>query len=311
MGRLEAQLHELQVLSAGSEPDRLRRRVHTILRGRSGVLIAAAARIVQHRRWTDLRSALVTAFDILCEDGALRDPGCGGKTACLTTLDHLDHLELEVFVRGARMVQPEKAWGPPVDTAAPVRARAALALARFPGPSASMMLGALLADPTEAVRRAAIEACVGRPDAAGMLAARWALMDPEALVAQLECGVALVHAGGEIGLDLVGAGLSHSDETLREVAALALAESRSGDALQRLGAALEDAVLPHARSLLIRAIVAHRSPAATVLLDDLLEEGSDADARVVFEARLELVQDPRERALLLDRAAARGIRPGR
>jgi hypothetical protein len=272
------------------------------------VLIAASARIVQQRRWTELRSALVTAFGVLCEEGARRDPGCGGKTACLTTLDHLDHLGLEVFLRAARTVQLEKAWGPPVDTAAPVRARAALALARFSGPEASVMLGALLADSTEAVRRAAIEACVGRPDAAGMLAVRWALMDPEALVAQLECGVALVHAGGDLGLELVSAGLSHPDETLREVAALALAESRSPEALQRLGRALEDAVLPQARSLLIRAMVAHRSPAATVLLDDLLDEGSDADARVVVEARLELTQDPRERALLLDRAAARGIR---
>ena len=92
------------------------------------------------------------------------------------------------------------------------------------------------------------------------------------------------------------------------IAALALAESRSPDALNLLGQALDDAILPASRKSLIRAIVAHRSPGAARILDDLLDDGSDADARVVLHARLELPLDPRDRADLIERAAARGIR---
>ena len=308
MARLEDKLDALRALAASGPPAALRKRLVTVLKGRSGHLVALAARIVQEQRLDDLTGALAQAFDTLSQDGARRDPSCAGKTACLAALDHLDHLELDVFGRAATLVQLEKAWGPPVDTAVSVRARAALALARFPGPEATTLLGVLLADPAEAVRRAAIEALPGRVGAGGLLAMRWRIMDHDALVAQLECGVALVRSAGPLGVDLVAGELESDRETVREVAALALAESRVPEALHRLSASLDAAILPEARALLIRAIAAHRSPGALGLLDDLLDDGSDADARAVLKARLDLPLDPRDRAALLDRAAARGIR---
>jgi len=309
MARLEDRLHALRQLADSGDAKALHKRLTTVFKGKSGILIEQAARIVREQRLVRFQGALVTAFDTLCTDPVRRDPGCSGKTACLTTLDHLDHPDLSIFLRAARIRQLEKAWGPPVDTAVPIRARAALALSRFPESDATTtLLGTLLADPFEGVRRAAIEGLAGRADSGGMLALRWAQMDPEALVAQLECGVALVRTAGPIGITLVGARLSDPSDAIREVAALALAESRSQAALDLLENALDRALLTDERKRLIRAIAAHRSPGAIQLLDDLLDDGSDADARVVLEARLDLPMDPRDRAALIDRAAARGIR---
>jgi HEAT repeat protein len=308
MASLEDKIEALRALAAAGDAASLRKRLLTVFRGKSGILIERAARIVQEQHLPGFSDALVSAFDTLSDDGAKRDPGCGGKAACLNALDHLDHLDPDPFLRAARLQQLEKAWGPPVDTAGPVRSRAALALSRFPGPDARTLIGHLLADPLEGVRRAAIEALTGRSDGGGLLAFRWQQMDTDALVAQLECGVALIRAAGPLGVELVGARMSDSDEAIRETAALALAESRSSDALHFLVTALEGAFFPRERVPLIRAIAAHRSPAALRILDDILEDGSDADARAVLQARLELPLDPRDKASLLDRAAARRIR---
>ena len=309
MDRLEAKIHALYALAAGDDPAALRRRLATILRGKSGILIERAARIVRDQRISALQGALVTAFDTLCVDGKKRDPGCAGKTACLTALDHLDHPDRAVFERAAKVEQVTFVWGqPPVDHAVPVRARAALAVSRFSESEASTLLGTLLADPYEEVRRAAIEGLGGRPDASGMLALRWSTMDTGAPIAQLECGTALIRATGALGVSMVARALADDRPSVREIAALALAESRSAAALAHLVSALDTAVEPDDRKRLVRALAAHRSPGAVRALDDLVEDGSDADVRLVLAARLELPIDPQDRADLLDRAAARGVR---
>ena len=308
--RLEDKLTALRLLAdTASVPD-LDARLKVVLRGRSGPLVDLAARIIGDRGLGAHRAGLLRAWSTLSEDGARRDPGCTGKLSCLTALDRLEHMDVDLFIEATRMVQLEKAWGPPVDTAVPVRARAALALSRFSEPEAAVAVGSLICDPAESVRRAAVEAIAVREDprGAGMLAVRWQLDDPEAPVAQLECGVALARLSPQVGVSLVAAALQSPREDLRELAALALAESRSPAGLEALWCALQTTVTAEGRRLLISALGAHRSEAAQHHLLDLLVDGDDRDAEQALSVLGAQVLSEKMRRLVTLEANERGLR---
>src|SRR4029077_17848005 len=75
--------------------------------------------------------ALQQCFSRFEQNPAKSDPACRAKLAVLDALDHLEHPDPAPFLQGARLVQKEASWGPPVDTAGGVRARAIVALARI------------------------------------------------------------------------------------------------------------------------------------------------------------------------------------
>ena len=124
--------------------------VQRALGHKSGLVVARAAKLgPQHHE------LLVGGFERLLVAGAVRDPGCSGKVAVLEALG--EEAPQELLERAAVYRQPEKSWGPPVDTAGGVRARAVLTMVDRRELDAPMYLGLLLADASVSCRRAGYE----------------------------------------------------------------------------------------------------------------------------------------------------------
>src|SRR5215212_11967673 len=112
---LEDQLAALRALDPGAPGalDELRE----ALRSTTGILVAAAAKLVAEHRLEALIPELLPAFERLIEEPPIkRDPGCRGKIAIARALHALDHWEDRVLVAGLTIVQLE-GWGVQDDTA--------------------------------------------------------------------------------------------------------------------------------------------------------------------------------------------------
>jgi len=245
---------------------------------------ARAATIVREALLDGFDGALIDALDRFLDAGAKRDPGCRAKLAIAWAMDATDVCVHEPFVRAARCVQMEKAWGPPVDTAGPVRARALLALGRARYGDYLLLAGEALADPEAPVRAAALAGLVAHGDRGGAGLARYkiALGDDDPTVAA-EAMRTLMSLAPDAGVERLGALLRHEDEATRELAAIALGDSHRADALVVLLEALGEAVRPQDRAPLFTALALHRSDRG---LEALLAyvDGSRADAERALEA---------------------------
>jgi hypothetical protein len=83
----------------------------------SARVVIAAAHCIEANEVRGCDAALLTAFKRL--DSAEVDPQCRGKIAVLRALMALEaDTERVAYLLGRTCVRPEKAWGPPVDTAA-------------------------------------------------------------------------------------------------------------------------------------------------------------------------------------------------
>ncbi len=146
-------------------------------------------------------------------------------------------------------------------------------------------------------RRARPSCCCARRSLAGD--------DEPAIIG--ECFSALMSVEPEGSLEFVAQWLARSDDALRELAALALGESRVPAALDALKSAwLEPVVADELRFALIRAAAAHRSEAA---FDWLLSIAADARPLVagrVIEALEPYKNNGRLAARLRAVLAARG-----
>lgn len=303
---LSAQIAAIRDLQDAPDDAALRATLRTALRKRASPIAARAAALIQRRRLDGFIDDLLFAFDRFLKDPVKRDPSCAAKRAILEALDQLDHDDPALFARAARVVQLEPAWGPPVDTAVPVRSRAALALGRIYFPDAALYLSALICDPAPAVQRAAIEAIRHRGDrsGAGLLWMRiqWQPEEPELLV-QSEAMVAFVQLAPDYAVPLLATALEAREPEDRELVAYALAESRAPQALQALMAWWERTVLSNERQVIIDVIAAHRTEPAHRFLRELVADGSTHDARSAIRAlaRQAFTEDAREQLLLAAR----------
>jgi HEAT repeat protein len=246
------------------------------------LVVAAAAKRVREERLEGHEDALAAAFERFLVDGAKKDPSCHAKLACLEALDFADHADAGPFLTAARTLQLEKAWGPPVDTAAPVRARGIFGLARIGHADFLLIAARLLGDKEPPVRQAAAEALGHRGDAAGAALALFKLRlgDEDPLVVLAAMGALLALAPGE-GLDELRARL---DGPERELAAVALGQSRDARALELLLESLEGCARTAERVPLLRGIGMHRSDRALDALLSVIAERNEADARAAVEA---------------------------
>ena len=221
-GRLEEQLDALEAACAGPDAARTARRA-----------AVRAAKVVRERGLDGFAADLAGAFRRFLIDPVKTDPGCAAKLAALEALDFGGHDDGAVFLEAVRHVQPEPAWGKPVDTAVGVRARGVLALSRLSHPDLGFVAGTLLADPASPVRQAAAEALAstGYAPHAAALALRFAAGDEDPLVA-LGCATGLLALVPEQVLPLLRAALAGG--FVREVAALALGQSTRQEALDLL-----------------------------------------------------------------------------
>jgi HEAT repeat protein len=246
---------------------------------KSNLVVAAAAEVAGERALTNLVPDLVAAFQRFLIDPVETDKLCRAKTSIIEALNQIEADEEDAYRAALRHVQFEPAWGPPEDTAAPLRAAAAFALVRVNPRDLMVLLADLLADPEKVARVAAAKALGGSGALAAIpllrFKARVGDAEPEVVV---ECLSALMNAAPAESLTFVGEFLHSTPDEVAEGAALALGESRRPEALEAL-----KAHWPRARQveslpgILLLAIAITRLPAGIdFLLEVLAEEGETA-----------------------------------
>jgi hypothetical protein len=269
---------------------------------------AKAARLTGEALLYDLVPALLAAYRRFLDKPIKSDPNCYAKKAIARALVALDCEEVEFFRAALNLRQMEPVWGGTADTAADVRGTCALGLVATAYPRALVAIAQLLYDAEPDARVGAIRAAAnGTPREAELLLRSKALAGDEEPAIIGECFSALMSVEPEGSLEFVAQWLARSDDALRELAALALGESRVPAALDALKSAwLEPVVADELRFALIRAAAAHRSEAA---FDWLLSIAADARPLVamrVIEALEPYKNNGRLAARLRAVLAARG-----
>ena len=249
------------------------------------LVVARAATLAGDRLLHELAGDLVYAYARFLKDPVKRDPGCKAKQAIARALVTLECQDLEFYRAGLLYRQLEPAWGRPTDTATDVRCSCAMGLAAAGHPRAVAELTALLVDPEAVVRTGAARAisCANPQEAEAVLRFKVQIGDAEPQVIG-ECFSALLIIEPECSPPFVAAYLRHEDEALRELAALALGESRLPQGLALLREAWDDTVVSETRGALIRGAALHRSEAAFEWLLEIIATGSSRQAQAAMDA---------------------------
>jgi len=153
---VEERLHAVVELGKRA-PATLAIDLRPFLRDKAGIVAAAAATIAAGQELHALEKELEETFTRFLVDPLKTDPGCRAKLAAADALRKLDARAPDVYVRGVAVRQLEPTFGPPIDTAAPVRVCCAAALLETRHPLALLEVAPLLADP-EPIKEADDEA---------------------------------------------------------------------------------------------------------------------------------------------------------
>jgi HEAT repeat protein len=266
------------------------------LRHKSNHVVAAAAATAERLEVSGLAPDLVEAFERLTGNAAKLDPGCKALIAVAQALIQMDDPAAKVYFAGARHVQMEGSFGPPVDVAAPLRGLCARGLARMGHPNALLECVTLLADRETPARTGAIRAIAegGRPEGVLLLRLKALVGDKEDEIIA-ECFGALLRLDPLSSVEFVAQFLTSRSGGLGEQAALALGESRLDAAFDVLREAWERGGAAEQRRTLLVAIAMVRSDRALeFLLERLADESgpvsADALAGLAFYARDEAVR---------------------
>jgi hypothetical protein len=249
-------------------------------------VVAKAARLAADALLYDLVPALRAAIPRFLDKPPKVDPSCFAKKALVRALVALDCDDSELYLAGLALRQLEPVWGGTADSAADVRASCALGLVASGYPRALVAITALLYDAEPDARIGAVRAAAyGNPREAELLLRSKVLAgDAEAAVLG-ECFTALLAVAPDESLPFVAAFLAHADDALRELAALALGESRVPGAVEHLQSAWNGVMVgATVRSALISGAAAHRSEAAFDWLATLAAEARAPIAEQVIEA---------------------------
>jgi HEAT repeat protein len=202
---------------------------------KSNLVAAKAAKLVAEFEIQGLEAQLVTAFHRFMKNPAVTDKGCAAKTEIVRALEVLGAAEAEVFLAGIRHIQMEGSFGPPVDTAAGLRAASALGLMHMNYPQAILEAVTLLVDREDDARIGAVRAlaAAGHPASVPLLRFKALTGDTSADVTA-ECFTALLKIAPETSLGFVSGFLGPNDAAVAEAAAIALGESRRPEAIATL-----------------------------------------------------------------------------
>jgi hypothetical protein len=253
---------------------------------RSNHVVARAARAAREADLGELAGDLARAFPRFLDDPIRRDPGCVAKTGIVAALLAFGAPCPDVYLAGARHVQREPAFGPPIDTAAELRGLSALALVTTGHPAALAVCVDLLVDPEGDARAGALRALAAsaRPDAA-LVARLFALRgeaEPGVLAEAFASLIAL--APEEASVAFVAGRLAAPGADTARAAAAALGEARRPDAVQALRARLPAEDRPEVRQALLLALATSRQQDAFDLLVDLVAGGAPADSAAALDA---------------------------
>jgi hypothetical protein len=251
-------------------------KLKTALQSTAGVLIAAAASIVEANVLEGTIPELAPAFERLCDQAVKRDPGCRGKLAIAKVLHALDHWEDRVFVAGLGYRQLE-GWGQE-DTAAELRGVCGLAHAHFARADVLDVLAELLCDLQRTSRIAAAQALgdAGRPDATALLRFKLRIGDDEPAVLSA-CFESLFTLARDASYDFVVRLLPAHDERA-EVAALALGGARFPEAFDELTSWCVGCSPEQRHRIGYLALALLRSEPATIYLLDAIRDHGRLDA---------------------------------
>ncbi len=269
-----------QIINSETLPE-LRKRIGD----RSNLVVAAAAAIAGENTLNDLARDLEAAFDRFMAHPLKDDKLCRAKIAIVEALNKMEHQGTEIFRKAARHIQFEPAWGPPEDSAPPLRAAALIALARIEGSSSLPLLVDALIDPSKEVRGAAAVAigAVGT-EGAGLVLRLKALIgdkDPDVLS---ECLGGLLAVDHEENLSFVADFLDPIDADKCEAATLALGKSRLPEALEPLRMCLNRSVSRELNQQILLAIAILRRPVAIDYLIELVATGPEPRAAASLTA---------------------------
>jgi hypothetical protein len=278
---LEDELALLSSVAADPRSDQARQRILDGLRSKRSFVVARAGRLAKEHHLEGLEEELAGVFARFMHDPVKSDPTCAAKLAAIEALDYAEWGDAEPFLRASAHVQ----WEGGNDTAAPLRARAVMALARIGHADFDLVAARLLTDGIAPVRQAALDALVHRGDRAhaglALMKLRSGDEDPMVTLAAMSALLALAPAHGREALQPL---LDGENEEQRELAAVALGQSRGDEALAMLLRALEGCARTEERTALLRGIGLHRSERALEALLVVIAEAHEADARAAIEA---------------------------
>lgn len=283
--RTEDALRELGRVRDNPTSEQALKQLGKALKSRSSHLVAKAAQIAGECEIASLAPLMAAAFGRFMIDAEKSDKGCSAKTAVAQALYRLEYPAEEIYLAGIRHRQLEPAWGGTMDTACPLRAACAMGLAGTNYPDALAELSVMLADAEASVRIAAAQAIAyhGAPHGAPVLRlkARSGDSDPQVVS---ECLSALVKIAPGPSLSFVAEFLDDPDPLLGESAALALGESRMGEAFDYLRQWWSQTVSVDRRRTALLAMAILRHDDALTFLVSQIAEGSQAIARSAVEA---------------------------
>lgn len=283
---VEEKLESLRSLDLGKDPARDRQVIEAALNDRHCRVVAKAAELAAERLSYELEPVLLKAYQPFLQDPVKRDPNCIAKRALARALVTLECTDVAFFLEGVRYRQMEPVWGGSVDTAIDMRNSCAMGLVATGYPRALHELTVLLNDPEARARQGAVRAIAcGNPREAELLL-RFKMLsgDPEPEIVG-ECFTALLSVAPEESVSLVAKYLADTNEAIRELAALALGESRLPEALARLREAWEEVLIGNDfRRVLVRAAALHRTDAAFDWLLNIIAEDDASLAEAVLEA---------------------------
>ena len=280
---VEAKLEALEAAVASASDAELPGVIVAALADRHCRVAGYAAKLAERRLVYAAIPALIDAWARFLVTPVKRDPGCLAKKAIVRALVTLDCDDAGFWIAALDYRQMEPVWGGSADTAADVRSSAAMGLVASGYPRALVEVARLLTDPEPAVRQGAARAIAcGNPREAELLL-RLKVMtgDADALVIG-ECFTGLLTVEPDETVDFVARGLADDSDEIREVAALALGESRLPAAFEAVRAAYDGIAVPAwFRRVLLRAAALHRTDAA---IDWILGIVARAPAAVVPDA---------------------------
>ena len=255
------------------------------------IVVARAAGIIAQFDLQPSLPALIAAFTRLIDhpQPVSADKTCRAKEAIILALDGLRNPDPDPYLRGMRHVQMEPVWCGRADSAAPLRAQCASALARMRYFAAHFALTDLLVDAQAEPRQAAVNALIFLGGERSELLLRLKVLtgdeDPRIVSA---CYVGLLDIEPERSLPFVAGFLTSENSEAVENAALALGASRHEQAFPLLRAAWEhNSDLNLRKSLLLALALTRGEPAFDYLLHIMREEGGTTallacDALVIY-----------------------------
>jgi hypothetical protein len=253
---------------------------------RNNLMVARAAAITLHHQLTRLTPSLAAAFPRFLQNAAKSDPQCWAKNAIAKTLAAFEYQKSELFLSGMRHIQLEPVWGGSADTAGPLRGTCALALVQCRELNSHRLLVhlvPLLADKELPVRINAVRAIeqVGNDSAALLLRllAQFPSDEPEFLGA---CYSGVLTLEGTGAIEWAAQFLPREDDSAAE-AAMAIAQTHTPEAFERLRATFGAVRDPWFRETLLAAIALTRQQEATSWLLGLVAN-DEANAGPAQEA---------------------------